>query len=248
MKRIQRNSSLTPTRTQRGLALVISLVLLVAMTVIALATMSGTRLNERITSNAQQKAISFEAAESAISAVWSIASANAALVLMTDSFDNPQKVSLPGIDNSLSSMFDQIKPSPAPGNTDLSVDITASVTIQLCGEATPLGTSVDADESKNSFVNVVYDFNGVSSVAGSNARSDHLQRGTVKGYKPGAVAIAQRPTDVTPGCRYHQGYNTDEITSRIYINRSTCGSCDIGYHRSDRYPVIQQLCDAGAKI
>jgi len=49
---------------QEGVALVVSLVLLVAVTILGITTLSGTRLNHKITSNSQNKAIAFEVAES----------------------------------------------------------------------------------------------------------------------------------------------------------------------------------------
>lgn len=54
---------------QQGAALAISLILLVAMTILGFATLNGTRLAEQVSSNAQQKSIVYETAESVIDAI-----------------------------------------------------------------------------------------------------------------------------------------------------------------------------------
>ena len=160
---------------QQGLALAIGLVLLVAMTIVGIATLRSTKLNEKISSNAQQKSISFEAAESAIGTTWTVPTLLATLELLPNgTFDDPDPVAPPGLADQLSEDFDQ---SNFFGK---SVDITAGVTVQYCGEnSLPVGSSTSADESVLQMADVYFDVNGFASIKGSNAKSDHVQRGSV---------------------------------------------------------------------
>jgi type IV pilus assembly protein PilX len=57
-----------PTRLQRGMALIVSLVLLLSMTLLALAAMQNTSLEERMAGNVRSENIALQAAESALRA------------------------------------------------------------------------------------------------------------------------------------------------------------------------------------
>ena len=163
-------------RRERGVALAISLVLLVAMTVIGVATLSGTRLNEKITSNAQQKSVAFEVAESAIDTVWNLPAIAASVAsLPTDTLDAPAKVGpADAVKQALLTDFDQTLGKVS------SVNIDATVTIRYCGEsALPEGTSLSADESELRMVGALFDVEGIARIAGSATRSEHVQRGAV---------------------------------------------------------------------
>lgn len=174
---------------QQGIALVVSLVLLVAMTIIGVATLSSTRLNEKISGNAQQKAISFEAAESAIATMWDAESLIGTLEQIPNGiFNNPVPVVPPGLADQLSEDFDQTN------GFGKNVDIDAGVTVQYCGElALPAGTGASADESQVQLHGVVFDVNGFASIAGSKARSDHIQRGYVVRPKTGRTGNCTVP-------------------------------------------------------
>ena len=178
-------------KAQRGVALAVSLVLLVAMTIVAVATLSGTRINERIASNAQQKAISFEAAESAIGSTWTVdAMLDSLTQIPIDQFNNPQPVEPTGLNAKLSAAFDQT--SRAGGSK--SIDITATASIQYCGEtALPSGSDLSADESKLQYAGAVFDVNGTGAIAGSKAYSDHVQRGYVVRPKTGRTGNCTIP-------------------------------------------------------
>jgi len=168
---------------QQGMALAISLVLLVAMTIVAIATLSGTRLNERLSSNAQQKAISFEAAESAIGSTWTVdAMLDSLDAIPIDQYNDPDPIEPPGLNATLSEAFDQT----ATDGATKSVDITATASIQYCGETTlPTGSDLSADESKLQYIGATFDVNGTGAIAGSKAYSDHIQRGYVVRPKTG---------------------------------------------------------------
>lgn len=161
---------------QRGIALAISLILLVALTILGVATLSSTRFQEQITSNAQQKAVSFEAAESAINSVL----ADSDLIIDSiknvpiGQYNDPDPVYPAGYDALLSTSFDQ------SNDLGVSLDITSSVSIQYCGEkAISIGTELSGDKSKARLVAMTFDINGQAQIANSNASSDHIQRGSL---------------------------------------------------------------------
>lgn len=181
MNRVQRYRSLPGRvprlRNERGVALVVSLVLLVAMTILGVATLSGTRLNEKRTSNAQQKSIAFEVAESAISSVWSPAYLNTALTSdASDSGNDPKAITSPDEDTGFNNDFDQV--SDGKG-----VDITGELSVQYCGEVAPVGSDLSADLSATQMVFLLVDVNSVARVDNTRTRADHVQRGAVTSVK-----------------------------------------------------------------
>jgi len=162
-------------------ALVISLVLLMAMTILGVATLSSTRLNEKITSNAQQKSIAFEVAESAIASVWDKGYLTNALTAgPANSANNPVAVQAPDADTGLAADFDVKNGS---GNTV--VDVEGELTVQYCGEVAPIGSDLNADESVTTFVYQLIDVNSVVQIANTNTRSDHVQRGAATSARTG---------------------------------------------------------------
>ena len=168
-------------RAQRGVALAISLVLLVAMTVVGIATLAGTRLSEKMSSNAQQKSVAFEVAESVIDTVWTPSALMASVGAIPESeFDEPAAVApavegvVEGVD--LRGGFDQ----RIGTDGHLSVDVDGEVTIRYCGESPlPRGSSLSADESDVQMVGVLFDVNGLARIDGSGTTSDHVQRGAL---------------------------------------------------------------------
>lgn len=168
-------SSCRPPRAQRGVALAISLVLLVAMTVLGIATLAGTRLNEKVTSNAQQKSVAFEVAESAIDTVWSpLALLDSAASIPASDFETPAAIAPDGVAETLSSQFNQTRDS----RSTLKVD--GAVTIRFCGESPlPDGSSLDADESNGGMVGALFDVEGTAEIGNSATRSEHVQRGSL---------------------------------------------------------------------
>ncbi len=162
---------------QQGVALVISLVLLVTMTILGVATLSGTRLNEKRTANAQQKSIAFEVAESAIAAVWDTGYLNTAVTSdAADIGDDPAAIMSADADTGIISGFDQL----TDGN---GVNIEGTLSVQYCGETVPMGSSQSADESDVQMVFMLIDVNSVAQVANTSTRADHVQRGAVTSVK-----------------------------------------------------------------
>jgi len=172
---------------QEGLALAVSLMLLVAMTIVGIATMKGTRLNEKISSNAQQKAISFEAAESSIATVWDVESLLDTLEQIPDNVFNDPDYVVPLVD-AAELDFNQ------SNQKGVSVEVAASVTVQYCGETDlPTGSSLSADESKLQMAGIMFDVNGRANISGSKAESDHVQRGYVVRPKTGRTGNCSVP-------------------------------------------------------
>lgn len=173
-----------PTKArQSGVALAISLILLAALTILGVATLTGTRLNEKITSNAQQKAIAFEVAESAINSVWTIDDVMQAVEAIPDTeYNNPLPVAPPAVAALLSAEFDQTN------SFGTSVDLSASVTVQYCGEAiTPAASDMNANQAKLQFSGMLVDVNGMSDIQASNTVADHVQRGSIVRVKSGRL-------------------------------------------------------------
>jgi len=158
-----------------------SLLLLVAMTIIGVSTLTGTRLNEQITSNAQQKSITFEAAESAISTVWAAEEMMFTVEqLPLTPYNNPVAIERKDLYVQLSGDYDQTY-----GTTKV-VDVEADVNIKYCGESQlPRGSNLSADESKLQLVGLLFDINGNARVDNSRASSSHLQRGMLVRPKSG---------------------------------------------------------------
>jgi hypothetical protein len=174
--------------SQRGVALVVSLVLLVAMTILGVATLSGTRLNEKITSNAQQKAIAFEVAESAIASVWDKAYLSKAVTSnFSDDGNDPAPILSLDSDTGFSSDYDQ------DNNGKKIVDIDGTLTVQYCGEVAPVGSDLNADQSAAQFVFMLIDVNSVAEVANSATRANHIQRGAATSAKTGRTGNCPKP-------------------------------------------------------
>lgn len=177
-------------RGERGVALAISLVLLVVMSVVGIATLSGTRLNEKVVSNAQQKAIAFAVAESAIeSARDSVRTEGIASVL--GGGGAVPEVSAPV---ALSSIETRLSGLDQSHGSDTTTDVEAAVTVQYCGEGPPpAGTGLNADLSEAQFVGVLYDINGVASVADSATSANHLARDRVASIQTGLNGFCATP-------------------------------------------------------
>jgi type IV pilus assembly protein PilX len=157
--------------SQQGAVLVISLVLLVTMTVLGIATLTGTRLNEKITSNSQQKSIAFEVAESAIRAVWDVEYLRTRITSDPDNAgDNPIAVVSPEADSGVATGFDQTD------GTGKGSDLSGLLTVQYCGEVAPIGSGLNEDQSTTQLASILVDVNSVANIANSSTTSDHLQR------------------------------------------------------------------------
>lgn len=176
-----------PRRQEQGVVLVVSLVLLIAMTILGVATLSGTRLNEKRTSNAQQKAIAFEVAESAIASVWNADYLNAALTSGTnDGSNDPIAITSPDIDTGLTTDFNQLKDGKG-------VSIEGELSVQYCGETDPVASDLSADLSATQLVFLLVDVNSEAQVVNTHTLADHVQRGAVTSVKTNRTGNCPAP-------------------------------------------------------
>jgi len=175
---------------ERGVALIISLIVMAVLTVLGITALSGTRLNERAASNAQQKSIAFDAAESAIAFGWSIDNMMASIDSRSPSaYNYPAPVSPVGAE-ALSTVLDQRADSSGP----LTVDVSSTVTIQYCGESTrPARTGLSADETDMNMSGLQFDVLGSASIEGSLARASHVQRGMMVRPSTGRTGNCSAP-------------------------------------------------------
>lgn len=79
---------------ERGVALVVGLMLLLIMTLLGIAAMRGTTMQERMSANNQQQAITFQAAEGAVRTMWNAVRADSTpsttpLVVTANTSTNP---------------------------------------------------------------------------------------------------------------------------------------------------------------
>ncbi len=158
-------------KSESGAALAISLILLVAMTILGVATLNGTRLAERVSSNAQQKSIVFETAESTLNTLTSHPDIEAKMFdSITTRFD-PDPVPQLAESAQDSNELDQT-------NTyGTSVDVTSEATIQFCGEKVQLGGEYNGDESQaGRRIGYEFDIRALASITNSKAAADHVMR------------------------------------------------------------------------
>jgi hypothetical protein len=156
---------------QRGAVLAVGLILLATVTMLGVTMLSGTRLSENITSNSQQKAIAFEAAESGIRSVWDVAYLRKNISLGASALvDDPPPIVLPDSDTGMQVDFDELD-----GNGRGS-DIDGEVSVQFCGEIPAIGSSMSEDLSTAKLVSVLVDVNSVARIGNSGATADHVQR------------------------------------------------------------------------
>ncbi len=165
---------------QQGVALAVSLIFLVLITIIGVTSIRGTTMNELMAANSQQKSMTFQVAESVIEGVW-----DTGYILRktpADLTDPPADVIAYHKDS------DPVAPEPAfnfnnmfdvpPNGTTAAIAVDASATLQYCGEDFKLiGYQQSADESNPAFVAHIYSIHGVGELAAANASGDHDQRG-----------------------------------------------------------------------
>jgi len=145
---------------QKGVTLVIGLLMLLVITIVGVTAMSGTTTNERMTANHQFQSLSFQAAESAIH----------------DSFN------VPSVAPSLSDANWRALPPANSYNVDLhkgssaAVGVAAQANIQFCGEITPPQSDITSSPSGNPMYQV-FDIRGSGDVAALGSMETHMRRG-----------------------------------------------------------------------
>jgi len=166
---------------QQGAVLAISLILMVAMTILGVATLNGTRLAEKVSSNAQQKTIVFESAESAINAVYSADDLVARLADSRSTPNEPDAVIQIAESTDFGSELDQ------SNDHGTSVDLETEVSVQFCGEYVKPETEFNAEEGgPTTTIGYAHDIRAVASIANTKALSDNVLRVGDSGPKVGA--------------------------------------------------------------
>lgn len=144
---------------QRGVALVVSLVLLIALTVVGVALLSATRIDEQNANNEQHKAQAFKLAESGIASVLDKDYLLAAITSNTSDTDDT------GMEAPVALVM-----------AGQSLNMSGSVAVQYCGETMPIGTDLNADLSGGQLASILLDINAIASVDNTSTTADHVQR------------------------------------------------------------------------
>lgn len=174
-------------KKQSGAALAISLILLVAMTILGVATLNMSRLAEKVSSNTQQKSIAFETAESVLNSITDAVDIQDRLRASRTSSLEPDAVAQTEETAVLNAALDQ------ENKYGKSVDVTATAEIQFCAERPKDGTEEDADQSKNGLIGVQYDVRSTSQIANSKAKADHVRRVAIDGIQFFSVGKCTTP-------------------------------------------------------
>lgn len=170
---------------QQGAALAISLILLVAMTILGVANLNGSRLAEKVSSNAQQKTIVYETAESVLDAIHSD-------VNLQDRLDESRmlaKINPPPVQqiSEAAAIEQELDQSNVFGT---SVDVNAYAEIQFCLEMPREGDELGDDKDARSSIGFHYDIRAESTIDNSRAKAAHVLRVETGGF----------PTDSTGDC------------------------------------------------
>lgn len=145
---------------QKGVVLVIGLLMLLVITMVGVTAMSGTTTNERMTANHMFQSLSFQAAESAIHDVFNIPSVAPAM-------SDANWRSLPTPNN-----YDV----DIHGGVGTDINVQAMANIQFCGEVTP----PQSDMSRTNLPDPayqIYDVRGSGDVAALGSMETHMRRG-----------------------------------------------------------------------
>lgn len=162
-------------KKQQGVALAVSLIFLVLITIIGVSSMRGTTMNEMMTANVQQKSSTFQVAESVIESVWSV----------TYILENtPEKLLNPPEENITKSpddvLFNNMFDVTVYGS-NAAIDFEANATIQYCEEShNTTGESKGIGDNDGTTVNHIYSIHGEANLSATNAHADHDQRGFIK--------------------------------------------------------------------
>jgi len=174
--------NLTTPHKQQGVALAVSLIFLVLITIIGVSSIRGTTMNELMAANNQQKSMTFQVAESVIEGVWDtgyilkntpaeLTNPAADVIAYHKDYDP----AAPDATLNFNAMFDV--PASTDGTT-AAIEVDANATLQYCGEDFKLiGYQQSADESNPAFVAHIYSIHGVGKLTAANASANHDQRG-----------------------------------------------------------------------
>lgn len=149
------SKTLTSLSDQRGAALIISLIVLLVLTLIGVAGMNTSVMQERMAVNSQNSNRAFQAAESTVSALTNQLYANDLSLLreaMQNSSGESSKVTVTNLDS---------------GN-----GITGTYQARFLGKIVMTsGTSIDGNESSSQLGSFRYELIGEASMAGTGAEA-----------------------------------------------------------------------------
>lgn len=175
-------------RKQQGAALAISLILLVTMTILGVATLNGTRMAEKVSSNAQQKAIVYETAESVIHAIANSNDFDDRLAVAHSTGFEPAPVPQ---NIETAAIADELDQTNALGT---SVDVNAEGEIEYCVEKPMEGFELNDDVDTPADTGRHFDVRSVATIDNSRARAAHVLRIAIPALKSGRSGSC-----VTPG-------------------------------------------------
>jgi len=153
----KRNQSMSFATHQRGAVLIVSLMLMLAMTLLSIASMSTSVMQEKMAANAQNTNRTFQAAESAI--------------------DTQISIILGGNSDSLNEALIAASGQGAVISVNVGTsDTTATAQIEYLGEIiTTSGSSLDADESSTALSGHRFALVGTGSIAAVQAETQITQ-------------------------------------------------------------------------
>ncbi len=187
---------------QQGVALAVSLIFLVLITIIGVTSIRGTTMNELMAANSQQKSMTFQVAESVIEGVWDMGyvlqNTPAATVDPPAAPITFHKDYHPVNNPDATLNFDVMFDVPAYGTT-AAIAVDANATLQYCGEDFKLlGYDLTADESKSAMVAHIYSIHGVGELTAANASANHDQRGFLVRPEAGRTGDCSCPSPPCP--------------------------------------------------
>ena len=153
----KRSHSIAPVNRQQGAVLIVSLMLLLVMTLLSVASMSTSVMQEKMAANAQNTNRTFQAAESAVDAHVSI--------ILGGNSDN----------------LNEAMTSPTEQGVVMTVnigtsDVTATAQIEYLGEIiTTGGGSINADESSTLLNGHRFELVGIGNIAAVQAQTQIKQ-------------------------------------------------------------------------
>ncbi len=163
---------------QQGVALVISLIFLVLITLIGVSSIRGTTMNEMISANLQQKSSTYQVSESVIESLWSIET----IMEHTPAqiIDPPLKEVLQVTGREpFDALFDTETASSSHA-ASAKADFSAKATIQYCYEGhNGLDHSRNSDLTASPNVEHYYSIHGMTTLSATGASANHDQRGSI---------------------------------------------------------------------
>lgn len=149
---MSRQTALVTWRGERGATLIVSLIVLLVLTLIGVAGMNTSVMQERMAVNSQNSNRAFQAAESTVRSLLDDVYAND-LTLLRDSMQNSS-----GLSDRVTMTIDSGK------------GVSGSYQARYLGEVIiTSGSSMDADESSNQLKGFRYELEGEASVANTGA-------------------------------------------------------------------------------